>query len=95
MPVDSFAYLPRSFRAMYEAVDDPPDAPVWAPLGRPVAEATVALLTSAGLYLRDRHDSFDLERERQDPTWGDPTYRLIPSDARPALEPGSARRSRW
>ena len=83
MPVDSFAYLPRSFRAEYETVTDPPAAPEWARLARPVEESTVALLTSAGLYLRDGQEPFDLDRERAEPFWGDPTYRLIPSDARP------------
>jgi hypothetical protein len=42
----------------------------------------VALLTSGGLYLKDRQSSFDLDRERQEPFWGDPTYRLIPRDVR-------------
>ncbi len=83
MPVDSFAYLPRSFRAEYETVADPPEGPVWAPLSVPVEEATVALLTSAGLYLADRQEPFDVERERNEPTWGDPTYRVIPGTARP------------
>jgi hypothetical protein len=44
--------------------------------------ARVALLTSGGLYLKDRQSSFDLDRERQEPFWGDPTYRLIPRDVR-------------
>ncbi len=82
MPVDSFAYLPRSFRAEYETVADPPAEPVWAPLAVPIEQATVALLTSAGLYLRDAQEPFDVERERREPLWGDPTYRLIPRDVR-------------
>ncbi len=82
MPVDSFAYLPRSFHAEYQAIHDPPAEPVWAPFGKPAAEATIALLTSAGLYLRHTQEPFDLDGERQDPTWGDPTYRVIPRTAR-------------
>ena len=81
MPVDSFAYLPRSFRAEYETIADPPDDAVWAPLDKPVTEATVALLTSAGLFLKDGQEPFDLDRERAEPTWGDPTYRVIPRTA--------------
>jgi len=80
MSIDSFKYLPRSFRAGYEVVSNPPTEPVWAPLERPVEEATVALLTSAGLYLAGRQEPFDLDRERAEPMWGDPTYRIIPRD---------------
>jgi hypothetical protein len=48
----------------------------------PLKNARVALLTSGGLYLKDRQLSFDLDRERQEPFWGDPTYRIIPRDVR-------------
>jgi D-proline reductase (dithiol) PrdB len=83
--VDSYAYLPRSFKAMYE---EPPrlageDEPVWAPLGRPIAESTVALLSSAGLYVEGSQPSFDLDRERAEPGWGDPSWRAIPKDTPP------------
>ncbi len=82
MPVDSFKYLPRSFREGYERLDFQADAPVWTPLEVPIEEATVALLTSAGLYLEGEQEPFDVEREKQNPTWGDPTYRVIPRDVR-------------
>jgi D-proline reductase (dithiol) PrdB len=82
MPVDSFKYLPRSFRAGYEGTGVQEETPVWAPLADPVEEATVALLTSAGLYLKESQPPFDVERERREPTWGDPTYRVIPRTAR-------------
>lgn len=81
MPVDSFKFLPRSFRAGYENVGFQAEAPVWAPLGKPVEQATIALLTSAGLYLKQSQPPFDVEREKQDPLWGDPTYRTIPRSA--------------
>ncbi|MEE8337909.1 MAG: glycine/sarcosine/betaine reductase selenoprotein B family protein [Dehalococcoidia bacterium] len=80
MPVDSFRFLPRSFREGYERGGMQEIEPVWTALGRPIEEATVALLTSAGLYLTDSQEPFDLEREKQHPTWGDPTYRVIPRD---------------
>jgi hypothetical protein len=38
------------------------------------------LVTSAGLYLRKSDRPFDVEGERQKPTWGDPSFRIIPSD---------------
>lgn len=79
MTVDSYKYLPRSMRIMYEgtpAIDEPP---VWAPLPKPLHRCTVALMTSAGIYLKDEQEPFDIEREKREPAWGDPTYRVIPS----------------
>ena len=78
MPVDSFKFLPRSFRAGYENVGFQAEAPVWAPMRKPAGQATVALLTSAGLYLKQSQPPFDTEREKREPLWGDPTYRVIP-----------------
>jgi D-proline reductase (dithiol) PrdB len=82
MPVDSFKYLPRSFRAGYEGTGVQEETPVWSPLAVPVEDATIAMLTSAGLYLKASQPPFDVERERREPTWGDPTYRVIPRTAR-------------
>jgi D-proline reductase (dithiol) PrdB len=80
MRVDSFRFLPRSFRPMYE---DPPrrldeDEPVWAPATKRLAEMRITLLTSAGLYVEGEQQPFDLERERREPTWGDPGWRRLP-----------------
>lgn len=82
MAVDSYKYLPRSFREAYEALPVQAEADAWSPLGVPVEQATIALLTSAGLYVKDAQPSFDLERERANPQWGDPTFRVIPRDVR-------------
>lgn len=82
MPVDSYRYLPRSMRAMYENVAPLDEPPVFAPLRKPLRQCRVALLTSAGVYLKDSQPPFDVERERQEPTWGDPTFRVIPADVR-------------
>jgi D-proline reductase (dithiol) PrdB len=82
MRVDSFAFLPRSFRALYEsaAPADGEDEPVWAPFEPRLGDATIALLSSAGLHAPGQ-EPFDAERERREPTWGDPSWRLIPGDA--------------
>lgn len=80
MPVDSFKFLPRSFRAGYESLGLQADSPAWALLDVPIEKATVALLTSAGLFLPASQEPFDIERERNEPLWGDPTYRVIPKD---------------
>ena len=39
-------------------------------------------MTSAGVFLKDSQEGFDEEREWREPTWGDPTYRVIPADVR-------------
>jgi len=78
--VDSYRYLPRSFIPMYESAAPAPgdEAPVWAPFEKRLAEARIALLTSAGMYL-DGQPPFDAETEKADPTWGDPTHRVLPA----------------
>ncbi len=78
MAVDSFKFLPRSFRAEYEVVTDPPGNDVWTSPSKPASASTFALLTSAGLHLKDGHEPFDLDGERENPMWGDPSYRVIP-----------------
>ena len=86
MVVDSFKFLPRSFRPLYEGRGPFPgeDAPVWAPFEKRLAESRIALLTSAGLYLKRSQPSFDLEREQTHPEWGDPTWRAIPASTQAA-----------
>ncbi len=82
MMVDSFRFLPRSFRALYEGPAPLPgeDVPVWAPALKRLAATRVTLLTSAGLYVKDAQPPFDLERERREPAWGDPGWRRLPHD---------------
>jgi hypothetical protein len=80
--VDSYRFLPRSFRPMYEGRGPFPgeEAPAWAPFEKRLAAARIALLTSAGLYVGSTQPSFDLEREQNHPEWGDPSWRSIPAD---------------
>lgn len=79
MRVDSFRFLPRSFRPLYENVSAPEGEPAWAPFEPRLGAATIALLTSAGLHLEGVQPPFDLERERREPAWGDPSWRRIPA----------------
>ncbi len=65
------------------------EAPVWAPFEKRLQASRIALLTSAGLYLKASQTSFDLVREQDDPEWGDPSWRSIPAGAA-ALEIGVA-----
>ena len=84
MIVDSYRFLPRSFRPLYEGRGPFPgeEGPVWTPFLKRLAESRIALLTSAGIYLKVSHPSFDLDAERARPEWGDPTWRSIPADTR-------------
>lgn len=79
MIVDSFRFLPRSFRPFYENPTAAETHEVWAPFGKRLAEAAVSLLTSAGLHVIGEQEPFDAEREGREPTWGDPSFRAIPS----------------
>ena len=49
----------------------------FSPLAKPLRECTIALVSTAGIAHRD-DPPFDQERERLDPWWGDPTFRVIP-----------------
>ncbi len=82
MLVDSYRFLPRSFQPMY-ANAKPVEGerePVWAPFEGRLAEARISLLTSAGLSLAGEQEPFDLDRERTEPTWGDPSHRVLPHE---------------
>lgn len=80
--IDSYKFLPRSMIPEFKALPYQADDLVNTSASVPLRNARVALLTSGGLYLKDRQLYFDLDRERQEPFWGDPTYRLIPRDVR-------------
>jgi len=82
--VDSFVFLPRSFRPMYESPEPLETGEVWAPFEKRLAESTIALVTSAGLYIKDDQEPFDMEGERRNPLWGDPSHRVIPAGTAPA-----------
>jgi D-proline reductase (dithiol) PrdB len=84
--VDSYRFLDRltqklvgSWIELEVQRECPADIP-WTPLSRPLADSTVALISSAGLALKtDR--PFDQEGERRNPWWGDPSYRILPRTA--------------
>jgi D-proline reductase (dithiol) PrdB len=80
--VDSYRFLDRVTKKLVQSwieLETPREIP-WTPLSRPLEESTFALVSSAGLALKtDR--PFDQEGERQNPWWGDPSYRLLPRTA--------------
>lgn len=81
-PIDSFRYLsPASARIVKTMIAMASRDPVpWTPLARPLGKVTVALISTAGLSML-ADPPFDAEGERQNPWWGDPSYRVIPRTA--------------
>jgi D-proline reductase (dithiol) PrdB len=81
--VDSYRFLDFASRKVMEAWtsrERPAGPTPFTPLPRPLAECTVALVSSAGVALRSDRP-FDQEGERKNPWWGDPSWRAIPRDA--------------
>ena len=79
--VDGFRFLPPSLKAWIGSAIPKSftgDIP-WTPPTKPVHQAVFSLITSAGISLKT-DPPFDMEREKSEPTWGDPTYRAIPRD---------------
>jgi len=61
--------------------DEPSHPPIpWAPLRKPLSEARVALVSTAGLSMKG-DAPFDMEYERQHPTRGDGSFRRLRADA--------------
>jgi D-proline reductase (dithiol) PrdB len=80
--VDSFRFINGLTKRMIKnwiSMEQPRPIP-WTPLSKPLSQCTVALLSSAGLALKS-DTPFDQEGERQNPWWGDPSYRILPKDA--------------
>ncbi|PKO13453.1 MAG: hypothetical protein CVU39_18785 [Chloroflexi bacterium HGW-Chloroflexi-10] len=80
--VDSYRFISGITKRMLKTwINKETPRPIpWTPLTKPLSECTVALLSSAGIALKT-DTPFDQEGERQNPWWGDPSYRVIPLDA--------------
>ena len=81
--VNGFCFMPPSLGAWIEStipkVEFKGEIP-WTPMKKPVSETVFALMTSAGVNMHD-DPPFDMEREKREPMWGDPSYRRIPITA--------------
>jgi hypothetical protein len=69
--------MPPALRAWISK--DIPDQPFsgkipWTPLDKSISETTFTLMTTAGLSMKS-DAPFDMEREKAEPAWGDPSYR--------------------
>ena len=88
MSIDSYRFLDFASRQVMKAwaARERADTIPFTPLRKPLSDCTVALLSTAAIARNDDRP-FDQARERRDPWWGDPSYRVIPlgtteSDAR-------------
>ena len=81
--VNGFTFMPPSLGAWIgkDIPAQPFSGPIpWTPLNKPISKTTFTLMTSAGISMKtDR--PFDVEREKREPAWGDPSSRQIPSTA--------------
>jgi D-proline reductase (dithiol) PrdB len=80
--VNGFRFLPPGLAAWINTFipeEDFKGEIPFQPLVKPLADCTVAAVTSAGISLSS-DPPFDMEREKREPTWGDPTYRKIPQN---------------
>lgn len=79
MSIDSYRFLDfatRQIMKAWAARQEPGVIPFTA-LTKPLGDCTIALVSTAGLARIDDRP-FDQERERRDPWWGDPSFRVIP-----------------
>ncbi len=81
--VDGFRFMPPGLKAyMGQNIPKEPFSGYipWTPMKRSCRETTFSLMTSAGISMK-KDPPFDMDREKREPTWGDPTYRAIPRTA--------------
>lgn len=78
--VDSFKFLPRLLGFFYQNMERKPIQPIpWSPVELPLARCKFGLVTTGGLSHKEVEQPFDLKREKREATWGDPTFRTIPT----------------
>ena len=79
MSIDSYRFLDFASRHVMKAwaAREEPGVIPFTPLAKPLRECTVALVSTAGIARNDDRP-FDQERERREPWWGDPSFRVIP-----------------
>ncbi|HEY9076159.1 MAG TPA: glycine/sarcosine/betaine reductase selenoprotein B family protein [Anaerolineaceae bacterium] len=80
--VDSYRFITGITKRMIQnwiKLEIPRPIP-WTPLTKPLSDCNVTLLSSAGIALKT-DQPFNQETERQQPWWGDPSYRRLPNTA--------------
>lgn len=79
MSIDSYRFLDFASRQVMKAWAARQERGVipFTPLAKPLRDCTIALVSTAGIARND-DQPFDQDRERRDPWWGDPSFRVIP-----------------
>ncbi len=78
--VDGFRFLPPGLTAWVQTFipeEEFKGSIPWTPMSKPLNQATIALVTSAGTSLKS-DPPFDMEREKRNPLWSDRSFRMIP-----------------
>jgi len=79
MSIDSYRFLDFASRQVMKAwaARQTREVIPFTPMTKPLADCTVALVSTAGVAC-DGDVPFDQDGERRDPWWGDPSFRVIP-----------------
>jgi D-proline reductase (dithiol) PrdB len=79
MSIDSYRFLDFASRQVMKAWAARQEQGVipFTPLSKPLRECTVSLISTAGIARNDDRP-FNQEREKRNPWWGDPSFRVIP-----------------
>ncbi len=78
-PYRYLTFMSRQIMRAWAAREQPPQEVAWTPLSKRLTDCRVAVISSAGIaLLTDR--PFDQQGERDDPWWGDPSWRQLPVD---------------
>lgn len=78
--VDGFIFYPKQKERIEKLGSSDPTKTPWTPLSKPLLECRVTLVSTAGIFMKG-DVSFDYDRERAEPSWGDPSHREIPRTA--------------
>jgi hypothetical protein len=84
--VDSWRFLPPRLAALLKKRienEAPATSIPFTPFSTPLSKARIALLSTAGISCPP-DPPFDMDGERANPVWGDPSWRRIPATAREA-----------
>lgn len=80
--VDSYRFVKGVTRRVVETwINLEPKLSIpWTPLKKPIQECVVSLLTTGGIALKSDRP-FNQQGEKQNPWWGDPSYRILSKNA--------------
>ena len=78
-PYRFMSFLTRQVMRAWADREQPAEQVAWTSLQKPLAECRVALISSAGIALRS-DKPFDQQGERENPWWGDPSWRELPAE---------------